>query len=272
MRLHTTFIAFFTTSLVTVWAHAEPERVQLADGSVYQGELIEKVPSDHVTIKLATGEVRRFEWRELAPATEPPPVVVSPPIVPATMAPEIAHVRVEADSSGAVLMRNPGYGTTFASQQGLAAVSVMTSDQNPVPVCYAPCSAEIDPRATYYVTGAYVSRTRSFPLPSGDSVLHINPGNSTLAAVGGWALGLGIVTILVGAVVLPLSFVNLDSTSPSPPGLSGWQWAGIGTLIAGASLSLLSIPFIVGGLSHASVNGISVARGKLRFTPRGLVF
>ncbi len=261
MRLRTSSIVFFTTSLITVLAHADPERVQLSSGAVYEGELVEKVPSDHVTLKLATGEVRRFEWKDLATPAPIPPVVVAPA--------QTAHVRVETDSPGAVLMRNPGYGTTFASQDGAASVSVMTSDTNPVPVCYAPCAADVDPHATYYVTGAYVSRSRSFPVPSGESVLHINPGNSTVGAAGGWMLGLGITALIVGAIELPLSYIDIK---PTQQGLNGWQWGGIGTLIAGASLSLLAIPFIVGGLTHATVNGISVAHGNVRLTPRGLVF
>lgn len=259
-------IAFFTTSFFTLVAHAEPERVELSSGAVYEGELVEKIPSDHVTIKLATGEVRRFEWKDLAtPASTsaPAPVVVAPPST------ATAHVRVETDSPGAVLMRNPGYGATVAMQDG---GSIFTNDNNPVPVCYAPCSADIDPRATYYVTGAYVSRSRSFPLPARDSVLHIQPGNSTIAAAGGWMLGLGIMTIVAGAVELPISFIDdSDPLKPKPPGLTGWQWAGIGTLIAGGALALLSIPFIVGGLTHASANGISVAKG-VYVSPRGFVF
>jgi hypothetical protein len=268
MRNRVFIPAFFITTSFVLLAHADPERVTLASGAVYEGELVEKVPSDHVTIKLATGEVRRFEWKDLAAL---PPVTIAPPVPVTTQA---AHVRVESDTAGAVLMRNPGYGTTFASQEGPGTISVVTSDQNPVPICYAPCSAEVDPRATYYLTGAFISRTRSFPIPEGDTVLHVNPGSSAVASAGGWMLGVGIMAVLFGAIELPISFadVNNDPLKPQQQGLNGWQWAGIGTLIAGASLALLSIPFIVGGLTHASVNGISVAHGKVRITPRGLVF
>lgn len=263
-------ISFFITIFFTVTAYADTERVELTSGAVYEGELVEKVPSDHVTLKLATGEVRRFDWKDIAtPASSTPqPVVAAPPV-------STAHVRVEADGTGPVLMRNPGYGATFASQDGATnAMSVVTSDSNPTPVCYAPCAADVDPRATYYITGAFISRSRSFPLPEGRSVLHINPGSSTVAAAGGWMLGLGVTALLAGAIELPISFIdyNTDPLQPKQQGLDGWQWAGIATIIAGASLALLSIPFIVGGLTHASVNGITVARSNVRLTPRGIVF
>jgi hypothetical protein len=42
------------------------EIVELRDGSLYQGELLEKVVSDHVTIQLANGGIRSFAWAEIA--------------------------------------------------------------------------------------------------------------------------------------------------------------------------------------------------------------
>lgn len=78
-------------------ARAEPvsgaaalERITLLDGSVYQGELVEKVVGDHVTLKLATGAVKRFDWRSLrgeAAAPEPlAPEAATPPAAPAASA------------------------------------------------------------------------------------------------------------------------------------------------------------------------------------------
>jgi len=45
--------------------------VVLKDGSIFQGDLVESVPNDHVTIKLATGETRRFAWSDIAEQKEP---------------------------------------------------------------------------------------------------------------------------------------------------------------------------------------------------------
>lgn len=39
--------------------------ITLADGAAYRGVLVERVPNDHVTIKLPTGDVKRFEWKEI---------------------------------------------------------------------------------------------------------------------------------------------------------------------------------------------------------------
>lgn len=42
------------------------ERIlSLLDGAIYRGELIEYVPHSHVVMKLASGQVRRFEWNQV---------------------------------------------------------------------------------------------------------------------------------------------------------------------------------------------------------------
>ena len=68
------------------------EMVRLKDGSTYQGELVEKVMGDHVTLKLATGDIKRFTWDQLqftttqapAPVAEEPPPSGGPPPFPPT--------------------------------------------------------------------------------------------------------------------------------------------------------------------------------------------
>ena len=252
-------------------ARADDERVMLANGSVFEGQLVENVPSDHVTIKLATGEVRRFEWRDLASSyreRKPAPVVSGWPAANVTT-PATAHVVVQSSSSGPVLMKNPGFDMTplFAGQ-GLASISMMSDSGAPVPVCYAPCSADVDPRATYYVTGADVSRTRDFPIPEGRSTMRIHPGSRVMSTFGWVTLTAGLTAMLVGALWVPLSFIDYNTAR----GLSATQYAGIGVLAGGGVLSLLAIPFILAGNTHASINGIDVASGKIHIGPTGLAF
>lgn len=42
--------------------------LSLRDGSLHNGELVEKAPGDHITLKLTTGDLRRFEWSEVLPS------------------------------------------------------------------------------------------------------------------------------------------------------------------------------------------------------------
>lgn len=75
-------------------SRSEPERtVRLDDGSIYRGELVEYVPEDHITLRLASGAVKRFRADQVksisgAPlgtrqshevATMPPSPAVAPP-------------------------------------------------------------------------------------------------------------------------------------------------------------------------------------------------
>ncbi|MBX3187520.1 MAG: hypothetical protein KF819_10920 [Labilithrix sp.] len=41
------------------------EVVELSSGDRYRGALIERVVGDHVTIRLATGDIKRFSWSEV---------------------------------------------------------------------------------------------------------------------------------------------------------------------------------------------------------------
>lgn len=46
-------------------ANSTERIIDLTDGSLYRGELLEYVPKDHVTLRLSSGEVRRFPWAQI---------------------------------------------------------------------------------------------------------------------------------------------------------------------------------------------------------------
>ena len=98
-------------------AHAQ-ERVTLADGTVMQGELVEKVPGDHITIKLATGEVRTIQWGALAPQAQPVMPFAQPmqPMVNAPTGPTV-HVMIDADRPGVTLLHVMGFGMVQAGKR-----------------------------------------------------------------------------------------------------------------------------------------------------------
>jgi hypothetical protein len=64
------------------------EDIQLANGARYRGDLVEKLPGDHVTIRLATGEVKRFGWDEIR---EQPPASTAPDVRKITLAAEVGY-------------------------------------------------------------------------------------------------------------------------------------------------------------------------------------
>ncbi len=258
------FAGWGVLTIALVSARADAETVKLADGSVYVGELVEKVPSDHITIRLATGDIRRFEWSALAVTAQAPPVMTVATSAPITTPAPPAHVEVVSDSKGALLMKVEMLPIPTTNPNGNV---FHAFTERVVPVCYPPCSADVDSSAAYFIEGAYVSSTRRFAIPAGASKLTIRTGSSTVSAVGGWTLAFGIMSVIFGAIDTPVAFVN--ATGP----WNGWQYVGVTTLIGGGVLMALGIPLIVAGLTHASIGDIDVAhRNRVRWNGALLAF
>jgi len=267
-------VAFAVVGSLTGNARADSETVRLANGNVYEGELVERVPGDHVTIKLATGEVRRFDWSDLAPSAAPPTPTPTPTptqdiaqpvptqLGPAPLPPRPAHVVFQSDAKGALLMRIDQVPTNTG-------VAPFTTEVH-TPVCYAPCSADVDANARYFVTGAYVSTSSHFAIPDGTSTLSARTGSSGVQTAGAWMLALGVLSTIVGSIATPAAFVDADMQH----GLNGWQEYGLATLGAGVGLVLLSIPFLVAGNTHVGIGDMDVARGPgpVRWIPGGFAF
>jgi hypothetical protein len=87
------------------------EIVVTKDGSTYQGELVEKEPGKEVTVKLATGELKRFDWNEVASATDNQ---TQPPATP-------SGVTDQADGASQNLETQSSNSDTTPSQANTAA-------------------------------------------------------------------------------------------------------------------------------------------------------
>src|SRR5688572_11205712 len=75
--------------------------IVLRDGSRFRGELVEEIPNDHLTIKLATGEVKRFAWADIASNRD-----LGSTMNPSSSATaDSVTVDIQADRSGVVLFR-----------------------------------------------------------------------------------------------------------------------------------------------------------------------
>jgi hypothetical protein len=79
------------TSSAFAW---EPEQVRLKNGGAVRGQLVERVPNVHVILKLATGEIRTIEWKDIATTESAPPSAeessapAAPPFPPQAREPE----------------------------------------------------------------------------------------------------------------------------------------------------------------------------------------
>jgi hypothetical protein len=244
-------------------AWADTETVRLVDGSIYAGEIVEKVPGDHITLKLATGDVRRFEWSALAPvpspvstvATQGPLAVVQPfPQLPT----RTAHVQLTADTRGTLLVR----------VDSVPAGAPGWPSQRESPVCYAPCSADVDANASYYITGYGITQSSRFAIPEGNAALSVRTGSAGVSLLGDWLVALGVISTITGAIAAPIAFADSKTS-----GLDGWEEFGLSALIGGTAFILLGIPFIVAGHTHVSLGNMDIAhRKKVRWLPNGFAF
>jgi hypothetical protein len=204
--------------------------VHLKNGAVYHGELVEKVPESHVTVKLATGEVKRFEWDEIeAPAAKPKAAPKSSepkssepksnepkPSAPKSTVDEGPTLDIDAPS-GLVLQRHIGT-SEWASSGGVGSVNHWQT------VCKTPCEPLATP-GTYRVDGPGIPSSASFDL-QGEQRIKVSAGNSVgyvLGQVlwiggGGAALsGAGIAAIEGGDAARVLLFGGLAAFAVGMP-------------------------------------------------------
>lgn len=270
--------AFCVGALVLVAATAasadNSEKVTLRDGSVFVGELVEKVPGNHITLKLATGEVRRIEWAAIA---EQPTQAAQ---APATEAPAAVHLTLDSTRANTMLFKLEGGGMVAVSTgRGMA----YGAFEQYSPVCTAPCEANVDPNGTYKIGGG-ITETGTFSLParSGALALHVNAGSRGMRIGGAWATLLGGSAVLAGGLMLALGFLLTTDTYDNQGNITGTTHstglitAGAGVGIGGIALLALGIPLMVASSTRVDTDqGAQVALGhssRFAFTSRGLVF
>jgi hypothetical protein len=110
------WLALGLTCAHAAWA-GPPTMVHTKDGSVFYGELVERVAKDHVTIILATGVVKRIKWDDVDEA----PLVVTPPKQPEPVTPAPTETVRTKDGSvyyGEVIERQAGHHVTLKLETG----------------------------------------------------------------------------------------------------------------------------------------------------------
>jgi hypothetical protein len=144
-------------------AHAQPlppDVVELTNGGMVRGTIIENLPGDHVTVQLPTGEMRTFaaaEVRSAGPAPIPSPPITTPvPLgAPILAQPGIAYapvmaprptVSVHVEATSADLTLHEITGTATAYIPGRYGMHTIPVDQF-APLCTAPCDVRLEARA-----------------------------------------------------------------------------------------------------------------------------
>lgn len=245
-------------------AAAEVRTIQLQNGTIYSGELVEWVPGDHVTLRLITGEIRRVPWTELA-LQPPPPPVAPPAVAPPAFAPppgppppdaffpppaapggapapgtlltirsKNPYAQLTQTSSGGYVVgygygRSYGYGATIEAWRA---------------ICTTPCNQVVPSGGPYRIAGPGIVPSRPFILSPGSAELQVKTGKVG-ARVGGLFLTvIGGSAILTGGILLGFSRAFGPSSPLYDPAESRAFRAaggvilgvGIGSLAAGIAL------------------------------------
>jgi hypothetical protein len=244
------------------------ETVSLKDGSVYRGELVEKIPGDHLTVKLATGEIKTFAWADLVVDNRQAPVAGG------------QVIEMTSDRPGTDLYRYEGAPTSYGI--------ILESYQR---ICSAPCRTTVDPTARYFVAGDGVTPSDRFSLRPRPGLIHLRvaAGSAsqrgwgwTTATLGSTALVVGLTLFIVGKVVEPDpndskykgngsgNFANDVDTADKWKRVSYWTIGG-GALFLGLGITLIA----TSGTDVIDDSGpIAKIRlpGRITATPGGIQF
>jgi hypothetical protein len=273
-------VAALAWILIAGSAHADDAvTVWLKDGSIVRGELVERVPDNHVTLKLATGEVRRIEWKDLdhdslgAKKSEPSPEPAEPEddsahkpnekakAVSDYVPPDVSKPGGVAEGAaritgadGYFLQRLEGTFSGSGYSYGPNPKRVTVSGEIWKTVCPAPCNEALPP-GTYRIDGDGIPTSSKFEL-RGNEQIAVSPGNSA-GYYGGRLLFFGgaFAAVLGGIIYAGDSGQHEGITSMSQTLIIG----GLGGVVIGLPLWLLSRTTVdVKGAGSASlrVNGV----------------
>jgi hypothetical protein len=175
--------------------------VATKDGAIYRGVLVERVPGDHVTLRLASGDIRRFAWADVvdvatAPEKEREREKEKEKDAADTPDPKPPLVHLVVDGEPGIRLerrQTASEGWTLSVPPGYAYVELWEVS------CVAPCKTVVDMNSIYRVNGRTATASHDFTLPSGHDhlKLHLEPRSAILH-------GLGF-TFIVGGTVLALA-------------------------------------------------------------------
>jgi hypothetical protein len=191
---------------------APEQMLTLKSGAVLVGALVEYVPQSHVTLRLATGEIRRCDWAEIANYVPPsvasaPPRVVAVDLPPPLLSPPksaaplpIARVFIDSNDSAATLDRQAGQSAVVGYSSNGTFVGTVTLWQT---VCQAPCGQPIERAGEFAIRGFGIVPSKSFALPSsGETTIRVKAGHRGPRIGAAMATSFGFVAALGGLVML----------------------------------------------------------------------
>jgi hypothetical protein len=214
--------------------------VWLRVGAVARGELVELVPGDHVTLLLATGEVRKYAWADVAQTTAESQPESAPPAPTtadddasqvAASKPEGPLVRlvVRADSKQATVERRV---ENLHSDSGEEVVVWKL-------VCSVPCDLMVPAGYDYRLAGAGLVASDIFR-PTPGSPYDLRATMASRATENLWRnLSIaGVASLASGTLFLAYAAKSQDEGAASWMKGPGYAFIGLGTVALAVSVPL----------------------------------
>jgi hypothetical protein len=231
------------------------------DGSTYEGQLVENVVGNHVTIKLISGEIRTFQAADVksqGPAgsvmvTPTAPLPTMPNVVVPVVTPGVALSQLEAGTPGGPPVT---YGGPDAVQIHIVKSNAsegrlfMESQSGWVPVCTMPCSTTVDPKIDYKL---YNSDPFRFPAGPPLDLVADSGGRAVFRAIGGTMIGVASAGIIVGALVAANVFGSTP-TAQTPAEQKANQQTQSSDLAAGLTIAGVSALVLTVGIVFCAIH------------------
>jgi hypothetical protein len=250
--------------LVAGWLGAQPapeQTVWLKNGGFVRGALVELVPGDHVTVQLATGEIRKIPAAEIdrMSTSSAPPAASSAPAIPSPAASSAPAPPATPAASAAPAPAASTVTLRVVAPPGVEIQGRPRLEKGPWgTLCLAPCDQAfpvIDKE--FRAGGANVHPSHTFLLEPGERPVRVEvkPGRADLHRWGTLAYLVGLPVALVGGVGIGLDLgTNIKHNETIGT-------VGLVTVIAGGVLLVSSLPLLYAGQTRVlNDKGIQIAR------------
>lgn len=223
---------------VTIPSSAE-DTLYLRGGGMIRGTIEELLPGRHVTIAIASGEVRKVPWVEVARvvvanAPGAPGLTASAPQIQIDRSPA-AQVESTPVAPIVVPMTGPLARVHIASTKSVQMYRRAAGTQGWTHACHSPCDVDLPLGDAYRVSGSGMKTSNEFRLvgaPGDRLTITVNPTSTGGMVIGGVVAGIGAL-VMYGSLLG--NSENYDR-SPSYAGLGvGAIAVAIGTVIMLAS-------------------------------------
>lgn len=194
--------------------------IELKNGGILRGSIIDAIPNGHARIQLATGEIATVPWQEIGHierAAAAPPASATP----------------EAAGAPSVVVHIEGSETAQLQRDANG------NHREWVTVCSAPCDKAVSPQYDYRISGDGIRSSRVFSLSARGGeheTLTVDEGSRggfvlgvVSASVGGLVMVIGLFVVLVNATASLVDGSSGMSSSPDRSGETlGWGISAVG--------------------------------------------